>query len=279
MSKILTKRQAVQLLGLDKKIFENYFKNAGEINCLPRTSKRGRFLFKEDELKQWLEAYKRRILKLSIDDYKLCLDFALAMHFRGYVLSDWGGGRQREFGQKISNWVRGQLGEVAVKKFFKREFDVDVKLDFNLHKEIVPQDIIGVLEKGKIREPKINIGIKASKPKNAYLVLGKNEVVRPERRSEFYIFCRPDLPDDHLLRIARKQIVATVKEEQHYPVYKDKMPSLSSIPCEVAGWCLISELEEVTSIPGQSFEGIRFVRKSGLLYRSREKWKELLSRL
>jgi len=45
------------------------------------------------------------------------LDFALAQHFRGYVLSDWGTARQREFGQKITNWVKGQLAESAVKKF------------------------------------------------------------------------------------------------------------------------------------------------------------------
>lgn len=44
--------------------------------------------------------------------------------------SDFGTGRQREFGQKITNWVKGQLGEVAVKKFLKREFNLDVELDF-----------------------------------------------------------------------------------------------------------------------------------------------------
>lgn len=279
MGKILTKKEAVEFLGLDKKTFENYFRNADEFACLPRPNNRGRLLFDEEELKRWLAGYQKRMVELTIDDYKVCLDFALAMHFRGYVLSDWGGARQREFGQKISNWVRGQLGEVAVKKLFKREFGLDVELDFDLHKEIVPQDIIGIVESGKVRKPKIDIGIKASKPKSAYLVLGKNEVVRPERRSEFYIFSRPDLPDDHLLRITREQTATAVAKEQHYSTYKDSMPPFRNIPCEVAGWCSVDELERVTSIPGQDFGGIRFVKKSGDLRKDRESWRMLLGKL
>ncbi len=51
-------------------------------------------------------------------------------------MSDWGTARQREFGQKITNWVKGQLAEVAVKKFFKKEFNVDVELDFRIYDEI-----------------------------------------------------------------------------------------------------------------------------------------------
>jgi len=279
MRRVLTKKEAVQFLGLDEKTFDNYFKNAEEFACLPRPNNRGRFLFDEDELKQWLATYKWRIVELTIDDYKLCLDFALAMHFRGYVPADWGQARQREFGQKISNWMRGQLGEIAVKKFFKKEFNLEVELDFGLHKEIVPQDIIAVVEGNKIRKPKINIGIKATKPKNAYLVLSKNEVVRQERRSDFYIFTRPDLPDDHLLRITRQQIAEAVEGQPHYPGYKDNMPHFRNISCEVAGWCSVGELEKTTEIPGQKFSGVRFVRKSGLLHKDRNSWENLLSQL
>ena len=116
MGKTISKIEAIQLLGLDEKTFENYFKNADEFTCLPREGKT-RFFFDEDKLKKWREDYEWRTVELDFDDYALCLDFALAQHFRGYVLSDWGTGRQREFGQKITNWIKGQLGEVAVKKF------------------------------------------------------------------------------------------------------------------------------------------------------------------
>ena len=122
---------AVKLLALDLKVFENYFKNAGEFSAVERKNGRGRFVFEKNSLLRWLEGYRWRSAELTVDDYALCLDFALAMHFRGYVLSDWGTARQREFGQKITNWVKGQLGEIALKKFLKNEFGVQIELDFS----------------------------------------------------------------------------------------------------------------------------------------------------
>ena len=231
MSKILTKREAVAYLGLDDKTFDNYFKNANEFPALKRSKARGRFLFDEDDLKRWLESYRWRTIQLTFEDYVVCLDFALAQHFRGYVLSDWGTGRQREFGQKITNWVKGQLAEVAVYKFLKKEFNVEVGLDFGIYDEIVPQDIIKVTEKGKTRDPKIDVGIKSSKQKSAYLVLGENEVRLANRKSDVYIFCRPDIPDDHLLRLTREKVIEAIKDQPYYPGYKDKMPLFENMPC------------------------------------------------
>jgi len=279
MEKILTRREAVKFLGLDDKTFDNYFKNADEFKCLERQNNRGRYLFNQRVLQEWHNGFKWRTVELTIDDYALCLDFALAQHFRGYVLSDWGTARQREFGQKITNWVKGQLAEVAVQKFLKKDFGVDVELDFRIYDKIVPQDIISLVENGKVRQPKIGVGIKSSKPKSAYLVLGKNEVTIPERRSDFYIFCRPDIPDDHILRITKDRVIEVVKNQQHYSRYKDEMPDFQNLYCEIAGWCSIDELERVTSIPGQEFDGERYVKKSGLLHRDKEDWQAFLKKL
>jgi len=279
MAKTLSKVEAIKFLGLDEKTFENYFKNAGEFSCLPRKGKE-RFMFDEDELKRWKEDLIWRTINLNFEDYALCLDFALAQHFRGYVVSDWGISRQREFGQKITNWVKGQLGEVAVKKFFRKEFGVGVELDFNIYSNIVPQDIIGVFEKGKMRKPKIGVGIKSSKPKSAFLVLGDNEIKLTERRSDIYIYCRPDIPDDHLLRLTKDLVVKAVKGKPLFSKYKDLLPVFGDIPCEVVGWCKYDELEEVNSIPGQIFDnGTRFVKKSGELHRSKSDWKKLMQLL
>lgn len=279
MTEILGKGDAIKFLGLEEKTFENYFQNAGEFNPLPRPGDRGRILFSKAKLETWLENYRWRTIELTSSDYALCLDFALAQHFRGYVLSDWGTARQREFGQKITNWVKGQLAEVAVKKFFEKEFGLIIELDFEIRPEIVPQDITWITEDSKKREPRIKIGIKSSKPKSAYLILGENEVVLPERRSDVYIFCRPDIPDDHLLRITKDRIIEVVKDQQHFDKYRGSIPDFSDIPCEVAGWCEVGKLERVTSIPGQEFDGTRFVKKSGQLLRSRKDWENLLSRL
>jgi len=282
MDKILTKKEAVQFLGLEEKTFENYFQNADEFRSLERRNGRGRYLFDQKELRAWLENYKWRTVELDSSDYALCLDFALAQHFRGYVLSDWGSARQREFGQKITNWVKGQLAEAAVKKFFKNEFGVDVELDFRIYEEIVPQDIIGIIENGSKREPRIGVGIKSSKPKSAFLILSENEVNLKERRSDVYIFCRPDIPDDHLLRITRDRIIEVVKNQQHYPSYKNDIPKFIDIPCEIAGWIGIEELEkmEAKRIPGlEGAIGFRYVKKSGQLHKDKKSWEELLGQL
>ena len=45
MSKLLTKKEAVEYLGLDDKTFDNYFKNAAEFPCIDRNGGRGRFYF------------------------------------------------------------------------------------------------------------------------------------------------------------------------------------------------------------------------------------------
>lgn len=275
----LTRREAIDFLALDEKVFDNFFKNADEFSCLPRENDRGRFFFDKEHLRKWLEDFKWRSVELNIEDYQQCLDFALAQHFRGYVLSDWGTARQREFGQKVTNWIKGQLAEVAVKKFLKSEFGLEIELDFEIHDNIVPQDVIGVADKGRMRKPRLGVGIKSSKPKSAYLVLGDNEVSIPERRSDVYIFCRPDIPDDHLLRITKDRIEELVKNQMHYKTYKDKMPRFENMYCEIAGWCGIGELEKATSIPGQDFDGTRYVKKSGNLHRSRKSWESLVKKI
>jgi hypothetical protein len=279
MSKPLSKKEAIVYLGLDPKTFDNYFKNAAEFPCLIRNNGKGRFYFDEDILRKWKEDLAWRTVELDKEDYALCLDFALAQHFRNYVQSDFGTGRQREFGQKITNWVKGQLGEVAVQKFLEREFGINVKLDFDIRDKIVLQDIIGVEEHGELRDPKIGVGIKSSKPKSAFLVLGANEIMIKERRSDIYIYCRPNIPDDHLLRLAKDEINEAVKDKPHYSKYKDLMPNFDNISCEIVGWCYYTDLREVQEIPGQPFDGTRFVKESGLLRKSKKDWEELIKQL
>lgn len=278
MGATLSKKEALEFTGLEKKSFENYL-IGGEFTCLERSGGRGRFYFDQDVLKAWMSERAERMVELTRDDYALCLDFALAQHFKNYVTSDFGSGRQREFGQKITNWVKGQLGEIAVQKFFKNKFDLQVELDFAIHDEIVPQDIISVIEDGKKRATKIGIGIKSSKPKNVFLVLGENEITRPERRSEVYIYCRPDIPDDHLLRITKNEIQKIVKGMPHYSRYHAQMPDFTSIPCEVVGWCCYDELEKVSEIPGQKFDGVRYIKASGKLKHSLADWKKLVKQI
>lgn len=276
--RILSRREASDYLGLDLKTFDNYFIQAGEFGCLPREGG-GRYYFRQSHLEEWRLGREWRTVTLDRDDYALCLDFALAMHFRGYVQSDWGTARQREFGQKITNWVKGQLAEMGVQRFLRDRYDIEVELDFNLHQQIVPQDIVAVVRNGRRETPRIGIGIKATKPKSAFLVLGENEVDIEERRSDYYILCRPDIADDHLLRLTRDAVVEAVQNQPHFDTYRRLIPDFEPIPCEVAGYCPVDELDYVGEIPGQRFDGMRYVKASGCLYRSNEHWRELVNLL
>lgn len=271
----LKRKEAVKFLGLDPKVFDNFFRTAGEFEPLPRRNNRGPFYFNKRRLAKWKQSFKSRAFSLTKDDYARCVDFALAMHFRGYVLSDWGTGRQREFGQKVSNWVKGQLGEIGVKYFCKKELGLDIELDFDMHDKIVPQDVLSITENGATREPMNKIGIKASKPKSAYLVLSPNEVELDDRKSDVYIFTRVALPDDHLLRIAAEEVKKLVKDQQHFQLYEKFIPSFQPISVEIAGFAYIDELEIVEEIPGQEFTGYRYVKRSGELRRNISGWKEV----
>lgn len=276
---LLTKREAIEFLGIDSKKFENFFRYANEFRPLPRPGGRGRFLFDSEELARWKQDYLSRTFSLTEDEYNRCLDFALAMHFRGYAFVDWGTARQREFGQKISNWVRGQLGEIAVAHFCRERLGIEIELDFEMHETIVPQDVLAIIENGVRRSPRFRIGIKATKPKNAYLVLSPNEVEHQDRMSDVYILTRVDLPDDHLLRIAHREIISRVRSQQHFALYSQNIQPLGSISCEVAGFAYRDELEMVESIPGQRFTGYRYVKKSGDLRRSIEEWQNIFEGL
>jgi hypothetical protein len=271
----LTKSEAIRFLGLDEKVFENFFKNAGEFESLPRPNNAGFYFFEEKKLDEWKKSYESRVFTLTKNDYAKCMDFALAMHFRGYVLSDWGTGRQREFGQKLSNWIRGQLGEIGVQYLCRERLGFNIELDFDMHDEIVPQDVLSITKNRIKRTPVNNISIKASKPKSAYLVLSPNEVELKERKSDVYIFTRVELPDDHLLRIAPEEVRTLVKNQQHYKLYENLVPDFQPIPVEVAGFAYRKELDVVKSIPGQDFEGERYVKKSGELHRDVNEWKEV----
>lgn len=132
----LTRKEAIEFLKLDEKQFDNFFKSAAEFEPLPRKGGRGRFYFDKDKLAEWKTGYKSRLFNLSRREYARCLDFGLAMYYRGYVSSDWGTGRLREFGQYVSNWVRGQLGEIALKRFCMQKLGLKIKLDFEMHDKL-----------------------------------------------------------------------------------------------------------------------------------------------
>jgi len=266
-SQMLKTKDALDYTGMTK----NFLMDSGEVQPVRRG--RGIF-FNRSDLDAWKALRDRRSVFLDLDDYAKCFDFALAMYYRGYTTVDWGSSRRREAGQDITNWIRGQLGEIATQKFLRTEIGLAVELDFDLHEEIVAQDIIGVVVSEQRRDPMLKVAIKATKFRNCYLILGEKEVESPERGSDIYILTRIDMPDDHLLRVTKASLSEILRNQKYFDSYKEKIGEFEPIRCEVVGFCPVEELEKVndrrtlTKILGTSNpKGARYMKVSGKLRR------------
>ena len=81
---------------------------------------------------------------------------------------------QRTEVQAADDVILGILAEHAIKNLMEKKFKTRIKLDEEVHPEhITPQDFDQIEKNGKFRAPRLGVGIKASKMKNAYLVLGQ----------------------------------------------------------------------------------------------------------
>lgn len=130
------------------------------------------------------------------------------------------------------------------------------------------------------RRPKLGIGIKASKTKNAYLVLGSNEVELAERKSDVYIFARVGLPSDHLFRILRDHsFFGNVRKFLDENIDFKKILKLEEISVWICGFAYVDELERVTSIPKQDFSWHRYVKSVAKLHNSDSDWSRLIQKL
>jgi len=188
---------------------------------------------------------------------------------------------QRSEVQASDDLILGILAEHAVKKFIKSKLGVEIGLDEEVHpSKITPQDIDYVIIDRVKRLPKIGVGIKASKLKSSFLVLGANEVEYEARASDIYIFSRVDLPSDHLFRVIRDHsFFKEVKDFLDNDAKSKKINPLGEIPVWICGYIPKNELEKVNSIPGQEFTGHRYVKSVSKLLSSKEDWADLIKAL
>lgn len=273
----LTKKEAIEFLCITEGEFNNYCEFSKEITG---TLIRRRWYFSKNELSAWKDLKENRTVPLTKEEYETCFEFAIKMVYGGLSLNGIRG--QRTEVQAADDIILGILAEHAVKKFLQSKFSVEVLLDEAVHpNEITPQDFDQIKDGENFRKPKLGVGIKASKMKNAFLVLGSNEVELAGRKSGVYIFARVGLPSDHLFRILRDHSFfgKVRKFFEENPNFK-KILKLEKIPVWICGFAYIDELEQVTSIPGQVFSnGHRYVKSVANLHNSDEDWKELLNRL
>lgn len=274
----LTKKEAIEYLDISDKCFENYFKFSQEIKGEKKSN--GRWYFKKAHLESWKKLKEQRTINLSMDEYEKCFEFAIKMVYGGLSLHGIRGNRTEV--QAADDVILGILAEHAIKIFLKKKFGTKITLDEKVHPgQITPQDFDSIKDGDSFRKPKLGVGVKASKMKNAYLVLGANEVELPKRKSDVYIFARVDLPGDHLFRILRDHsFFGKVRKFFDKNEKFRKIEELKSIPVWICGFIYVNELEKVTAIPGQEFNnGHRYVKSVALLRNSDKEWKKLIAQL
>lgn len=278
---ILTKKEAIDFLSINDKEFNNYFESGQEFTGF---KERGRWKFKKTELEKWKELRDSRIIKLNLNEYEKCFEFALKMAYSGKASHGTGIRGVRSEVQMADDFILGILAEHGVQKFLKNKFNIDIKLDMEVHPEhITPQDFDGIKENGQYRAVKIGVAVKSSKWKNCWNIIAPIEYENNIRKSDVYIFVRVGLPSDHLFRILREHsFFKNVKDFLEASEGFRKIKELREIPIWITGFSYHQELERVTEIPGQIFSGnpdYRYVKCVGKMHNSDEDWQKFIEKL
>ena len=276
---LLSSSEAIEYLKIEKKEFNNYFKNSKEI----KGSKIGsRFWFKKSDLDSWNQLKEARTVILALKEYEKCFEFAIKMAYSARGSHGTGIRGARSEVQMADDFILGILAEYGIQKFLREKFEINIELDTEVHPDhITEQDIIGIKEKDSIRDIKIDVAVKASKWKNCFNIIDPLEYENPRRKSDIYIFVRVGLPSDHLFRILREHsFFKNVKDFLENSEGFRKIKELKEIPIWIAGFSYHNELEKVAEIPGQRFDnGYRYVKAVGQMHNSDEDWKSLIKNL
>jgi hypothetical protein len=238
-----------------------------------------RRLLKEKDVVAWLRKKENFKYKLGRRDYLRCLYFAIKSYYSKRPKSNFGTTELRDAGKMIFNYVEGKLGEIAVTKFLKDKFDINTKLDFELRDAIVGQDITEIAKprsRGRVyNPPRLNIAIKASKMKSAWLIVSRKEAREKHRKSDIYIFVRVDLYLNHFLRI--------MKQNKPLSRCKKLIPDFISIDSEICGFCNNSRLiagRAVKKLPHTNTNITQsYIVKTGSLKNTIKNWENLIRRL
>ncbi|MBU1052185.1 MAG: hypothetical protein KJ718_06585 [Nanoarchaeota archaeon] len=151
------------------------------------------------DVESWFkERLMPNTIELSEEDYKRALYRAFRLLVLGNIaMTDFGSSRQRDFGQRWTDFCRGFLGEIGIEKFLKEKFSITVDLE---EKEIgdvetfLPTDITKIKEGDKWRETRTLTSIKTSKLGSMWLDIGSQLP-----HSDAFIFIKIGLTVDHLL--------------------------------------------------------------------------------
>lgn len=253
----LSIKKASSYLQIDQKALDNYVKGQ-EIPFL----KVGRIRkVTKSDLDAWKHYFDETTVILNQEDYFKALRFALKKFYSGAPRANFATSTQREAGKYLSDHITGYLGELSFQKFMADKFSVQLRLDDNVDGLIRSQDIVSVSRRrGVENQPAFKISVKATKIKNVWLIVGKNEIDLSDRCSDYYVFARVSLPPDHIVRLIREH--PSVHEIQRIIP-----PEETSIKTQICGFIEFDKLSGPVSKVGNQDISPSYVMQSGELRR------------
>jgi hypothetical protein len=203
------------------------------------------------------EWFKERLMPntiiLSKEQYKLALYRSLKLLVLGNIAqTDFGSSRQRDFGQRWTDFTRGFLGELGIRDFFNKRLSAEVDLEearVGEVEEFLPKDIVKIKDDGSWRDVKTNVSIKTSKLKSMWLDIGSQL-----EHSDAFVFIKIGLTTDHLLSFMKdigwvKDLVQMAKDmketediEKELKELSEKIPDVKPFSTYISGFVWQDEL-------------------------------------
>jgi hypothetical protein len=182
-------------------------------------------------------------------------------------------------GKWAEDFIAGKLGEIGLGRFLEERFNVRVAPDFTLREHvIIGQDIGEVSRRRRGRwvanPPRLRVNIKATKMKNVYMFVARQEFEDEQRQSDVYILTRVGLPDDQLIRFLR--------DHPGLARVRGRIPTFEPFPVQIAGFAWRRDLGEHYYPEGIADADVRspqYVMPTGALRRSPADWRELARQL
>ena len=247
-------------IGIKRALLDTIIKNGKELNGQKVGA---RYFVDEAELDAWIAKKRRRTFELTRDDFLKAFKFALRINYGGHTRSDFGSSRQRSTTQSVENWTQGMMAELALSKFLKDRYNIEIRLDFTVRNVVVGQDITEVIRARVANPPRVRISVKSGKENGMILIVPEPEVESPQRVSDYYVFVRVLYPNDFILRLLREH--ADLSDLQSI------IPAFQLFKAEIVGYCAKADLEH-RAVPEAQIPDLKYVKATGLLKSTDADW-------
>mgnify|MGYP000081781918 CR=1 FL=1 len=202
-----------------------------------------------EDWKEWISRFQNSLLWFDLDDYVRVMIRALLVNpemTSEMTRADFGTSRQRDAAQSLTDTMRGYLGELAVARFLKNKFNVEVELPTRRGsaKEFISSDIERIKMPGEDwRPPELSMSIKTTKFQGVWLEMPESQF----KKSDVFVMVRLGISRMHLIaffktislikgKIIPKGIEINELDQETADVLWKELPDFQPIPAYIVGF-------------------------------------------